>query len=66
MKRIFLLIISVMSILSFSACGTNFKTNSENALSVENSSSDIDTSKYIYKHLFIKYMRKICRNINIE
>lgn len=52
MKRIFLLIISVMSILSFSACGTNFETNSENALSVENSSSDIDTSKYIIQTPF--------------
>ena len=52
MKRIFLLIISVMLILSFSACGTNFETNSENALSVENSTSDIDTSKYIIQTPF--------------
>ena len=47
MKRIFLLIISVMSILSFSACGTNQENNSENDLPINNSQTDIDTSKYI-------------------
>ena len=47
MKRIYLLIISVILILSFSACGTSYKTNSENNLPVENSQSNMDTSKYI-------------------
>ena len=46
MKRINLLIISVILILSFSACGTSYETNSENDLPVENSQSEIDTSKY--------------------
>ncbi len=52
MKRIYLLIISVILILSFSACGTNNETNSENDLPVENSQSDIDTSKYIIQTPF--------------
>ena len=52
MKRIYLLIISVILILSFSACGTSYETNSENDLPVENSQSDIDTSKYIIQTPF--------------
>ena len=52
MKRIYLLIISVILILSFSACGTNYETNSENDLTVVNSQSDIDTSKYIVQTPF--------------
>lgn len=47
MKRIFLLIISVILILSFSACGTNYKIDNDSELPVENSKSEIDTSKYI-------------------
>lgn len=52
MKRINLLIISVILILSFSACGTSYETNSENDLPVENSQSDIDTSQYIIQTTF--------------
>ncbi len=52
MKRIYLFIISVFLILSFSACGTSYDTNSENDLPVENSQSDIDTSKYIIQTHF--------------
>ena len=52
MKRIYLLIISVILILSFSACGTSYETNSENDLPVENSQSDIDTSQYIIQTTF--------------
>lgn len=52
MKRIILLIISVILILSFSACGTSYETNSENDLPVENSQSDIDTSQYIIQTTF--------------
>ena len=47
MKRICLLILSVVLILSFSACGTNQENNSENDLLINNSQTDIDTSKYI-------------------
>ena len=47
MKRIYLLIISVILILSFSACGTNYKIDNESELPVENSQSEIDTNKYI-------------------
>ncbi len=46
-KRICLLILSVVLILSFSACGTNQENNSENDLPINNSQTDIDTSKYI-------------------
>jgi len=52
MKRIYLLLLSVVLILSFSACGTSYKTNSENDLPVENSQSEIDTSKYIIQTPF--------------
>ncbi|MBQ9977300.1 MAG: hypothetical protein IJP21_01745 [Clostridia bacterium] len=52
MKRIYLIIISVMLILSFSSCGTNSVTNNENGSSVENSPSDIDTNKYIIQTPF--------------
>ncbi len=52
MKRIYLLIISVILILSFSACCTSYGTNSENDFPVENSQSDIDTSKYIIQTPF--------------
>ena len=52
MKRIYLLIISIILILSFSACGTSYEANSENDLPVENSQSDIDTSKYIIQTPF--------------
>ena len=52
MKRIYLLIISVILILSFSACGTSYESNSENDLPVENSQSDIDTSQYIIQTTF--------------
>ena len=52
MKRIYLLIISVILILSFSACGTSYETNSESDLPVENSQSDIDTSQYIIQTTF--------------
>lgn len=52
MKRTYLLIISVILILSFSACGTSYETNSENDLPVENSQSDIDTSQYIIQTTF--------------
>ena len=52
MKRIYLLIISVILILSFSACGTSYETNSENDLPVENSQSDIVTSQYIIQTTF--------------
>ena len=52
MKRICLLIISVVFILSFSACGTNQKNNSENDLPINNSQTDIDTSKYIIQTYF--------------
>ena len=52
MRRIYLLIISVILILSFSACGTSYETNSENDLLVENLQSDIDVSKYIIQTPF--------------
>ena len=52
MKRIYLLIISVILILSFSACGTSYETNSENDLPINNSQTDIDTSKYIIQTPF--------------
>ena len=52
MKRICLFIISVILILSFSACGNSYEANSENDLPVENSQSDIDTSKYIIQTPF--------------
>ena len=52
MKRIYLLIISVILILSFSACGTSYETNSENDLTINNSQTDIDTSKYIIQTPF--------------
>lgn len=52
MKRIYLIIISVILVLSFSSCGTNSVTNNENSSSVENSQSDIDTSKYIIQTPF--------------
>ncbi len=52
MKRIYLLIISVMLILSFSSCGTNSVTNSENSLSVENTWGVIDENKYIVQTPF--------------
>ena len=51
MKRI-CLFISVVLILSFSACGTNYEANSEKDLHIENSQSDIDTSKYIIQTPF--------------
>lgn len=52
MKRICLLILSVVLILSFSACGTNQENNSENDLPINNSQTDIDTSKYIIQTPF--------------
>ena len=52
MKRICLFVISAIVILSFSACGTNNETNSGNDLPIENSQSDIDTSKYIIQTPF--------------
>ncbi|MBR2921947.1 MAG: hypothetical protein IKC10_01355 [Alphaproteobacteria bacterium] len=52
MKRISLIVISVILILSISACGTSYETDSENDLSVENSQSEIDTSKYIIQTPF--------------
>ncbi|MBQ4154511.1 MAG: hypothetical protein IJE01_04855 [Clostridia bacterium] len=52
MKRIYLLILSVVLILSFSACGTNQENNSENDLPINNSQTDIDTSKYIIQTPF--------------
>ena len=61
MKRI-CLFISVVLILSFSACGTNYEANSEKDLHIENSQSDIDTSKFFsYNHrlvCIIAYQRK--------
>jgi len=73
MKRIYLLIISVILILSFSACGTSYETNSENDLPVENSQSDIDTSQYIIQTTFYqiyeedlqKYRYRITRGNDI-
>ena len=52
MKRICLLILSVVLILSFSACGTNQENTSENDLPINNSQTDIDTSKYIIQTPF--------------
>ena len=52
MKRICLLILSVVLILSFSACGTNHENNSENELSDQNSQITIDESKYIIQTPF--------------
>ena len=52
MKRICLLILSVVLILSFSACDTNQENNSENYLPINNSQTDIDTSKYIIQTPF--------------
>ncbi|MEE1198124.1 MAG: hypothetical protein U0K54_03140 [Acutalibacteraceae bacterium] len=52
MKRIYLLIISVMLILSFSACGTNSGINSENGSSIENVQGVIDENKYIIQTPF--------------
>lgn len=52
MKRISLIVMSVILILSISACGTSYETDSENDLSVENSQSEIDTSKYIIQTPF--------------
>ena len=52
MKRIYLLIISVMLILSFSACGTNSVTNSENGSSVENTQGSIDEDRCIIQTPF--------------
>ena len=52
MKRICLLILSVVLFLSFSACGANQENNSENDLPINNSQTDIDTSKYIIQTPF--------------
>ena len=52
MKRICLLILFVVLILSFSSCGTNHENNSENELSDQNSQITIDESKYIIQTPF--------------
>ena len=52
MKRIYLLIICGLLILSFSACGPDSENNSGNDLPVENSTSDTDTSKYVIQTPF--------------
>lgn len=47
MKKTLLFILSLIFILSFSACGTNSVTSSENGSSVENEQCVMDKNKYI-------------------
>ena len=52
MQRSCLFVVSVILFLSFSACGINYETISENDLTIENSQTAIDTSKYIVQTPF--------------
>lgn len=52
MKRTFLIVISLFLLITFSACGTESVTNSENGSSVEETQSDTDSDKYIIQTPF--------------
>jgi len=52
MKKLIAVFMCLVTCLFFSACGTSYETNSENDLPIENSRSDIDTSKYIIQTPF--------------